>query len=82
VCDVCNAGEVFRLRKLLPATADYDFNIHIMDFSPGQFLTIKVLYRQCMVSGACLCQCRSCHRKEGIAGLLLVDEFDAMLCPL
>lgn len=29
------AGEVFQLRKLLPQTGDYDFNIHIMDFLPG-----------------------------------------------
>ena len=36
-------GEVFALRKLLPATADYDFNIHIMDFHPGEYLNVKVL---------------------------------------
>ena len=35
-------GEVFALRKLLPATVDYDFNIHIMDFKPGQTLYVKV----------------------------------------
>lgn len=29
-------GEVFVLRKLLPPTADYDFNIHVMDFKPGE----------------------------------------------
>ena len=34
-------GEVFLLRKLLPATPDYDFNIHVMDFAPGQFLNVK-----------------------------------------
>jgi hypothetical protein len=35
-------GEVFALRKLLPTTADYDFNVHIMDFQPGESLNIKV----------------------------------------
>lgn len=29
-------GEVFRLRKLLPASGDYDFNVHVMDFHPGE----------------------------------------------
>ncbi len=33
--------EVFRLRKLLPQTQDYDFNVHVMDFSPGEYLYIK-----------------------------------------
>ena len=28
--------EVFKLRKLLPQTFDYDFNVHIMDFQPGE----------------------------------------------
>ena len=28
-------GEVFVLRKLLPQSEEYDFNIHIMDFKPG-----------------------------------------------
>jgi len=32
------APEVFGLRKLLPLSVEYDFNIHIMDFEPGQFL--------------------------------------------
>ena len=36
------AGEVFLLRKLLPQTADYDFNVHVMDFLPGEFLNVKV----------------------------------------
>lgn len=36
------AGEVFALRKLLPQTADYDFNVHVMDFQPGEFLNAKV----------------------------------------
>lgn len=35
-------GEVFALRKLLPSTVEYDFNIHIMDFQPGEFLYVKV----------------------------------------
>lgn len=34
-------GEVFALRKLLPAGAPYDFNIHVMDFLPGEFLNVK-----------------------------------------
>ena len=36
--------EVFVLRKLLPQTADYDFNIHIMDFRPGEYLYVKVCW--------------------------------------
>ena len=36
------AGEVFDLRKLLPQTGDYDFNVHVMDFKPGEFLFVKV----------------------------------------
>lgn len=38
------AGEVFLLRKLLPQTADYDFNVHVMDFLPGEFLNVKVRF--------------------------------------
>ncbi|GJP50791.1 hypothetical protein CLOM_g9954 [Closterium sp. NIES-68] len=37
-------GEVFVLRKLLPTTTAYDFNIHIMDFEPGEFLTVKEVH--------------------------------------
>ena len=37
-------GEVFALRKLLPHTADYDFNIHVMDFLPGQHLSVKEVH--------------------------------------
>eukprot|EP00271_Cylindrocystis_brebissonii_P009149 TRINITY_DN23827_c0_g1_i1.p1 TRINITY_DN23827_c0_g1~~TRINITY_DN23827_c0_g1_i1.p1 ORF type:complete len:327 (-),score=29.12 TRINITY_DN23827_c0_g1_i1:251-1231(-) len=37
-------GEVFQLRKLLPTSAAYDFNIHIMDFKPGQFLHVKEVH--------------------------------------
>ena len=36
------APETFVLRKLLPQTADYDFNVHIMDFKPGEYLYVKV----------------------------------------
>ena len=32
------APEVFGLRKLLPLSIEYDFNIHVMDFEPGQYL--------------------------------------------
>jgi (S)-ureidoglycine aminohydrolase len=35
-------GEVFELRKLLPTSLPYDFNIHIMDFQPGEYLNVKV----------------------------------------
>ena len=35
-------GEVFALRKLLPQSTGYDFNVHIMDFKPGESLNIKV----------------------------------------
>lgn len=37
-------GEVFALRKLLPQTAPYDFNIHIMDFQPGEYLNVKEVH--------------------------------------
>lgn len=37
-------GEVFELRKLLPTSAAYDFNIHIMDFQPGEFLNVKEVH--------------------------------------
>uniref|UniRef100_F6I786 Cupin type-2 domain-containing protein n=1 Tax=Vitis vinifera TaxID=29760 RepID=F6I786_VITVI len=37
-------GEVFELRKLLPTSAPYDFNIHIMDFQPGEFLNVKEVH--------------------------------------
>jgi (S)-ureidoglycine aminohydrolase len=36
--------EVFVLRKLLPGTSDYDFNIHVMDFEPGQYLYVKEIH--------------------------------------
>ncbi|KAL6763270.1 RmlC-like cupin domain-containing protein [Haematococcus lacustris] len=37
-------GEVFQLRKLLPQTLDYDFNIHVMDFQPGEHLNVKEIH--------------------------------------
>lgn len=37
-------GEVFRLRKLLPQTQEYDFNIHVMDFFPGEYLNVKEVH--------------------------------------
>ncbi|XP_058085446.1 (S)-ureidoglycine aminohydrolase isoform X2 [Magnolia sinica] len=37
-------GEVFELRKLLPVSAPYDFNIHIMDFQPGEYLNVKEVH--------------------------------------
>ena len=44
------APEVFVLRKLLPQTADYDFNIHIMDFRPGEYLYVKVRWLSFTIS--------------------------------
>ncbi|KAK9203384.1 hypothetical protein WN943_013638 [Citrus x changshan-huyou] len=37
-------GEVFQLRKLLPQAVPFDFNIHIMDFQPGEFLNVKEVH--------------------------------------
>jgi (S)-ureidoglycine aminohydrolase len=37
-------NEVFALRKLLPATDAYDFNVHIMDFEPGEYLNVKEMH--------------------------------------
>ncbi|CAM8880626.1 unnamed protein product [Rhodiola kirilowii] len=37
-------GEVFELRKLLPTSLAYDFNIHIMDFQPGEYLNVKEVH--------------------------------------
>ncbi|KAH9776942.1 (S)-ureidoglycine aminohydrolase [Citrus sinensis] len=37
-------GEVFQLRKLLPQAVPFDFNIHIMDFQPGDFLNVKEVH--------------------------------------
>ncbi|XP_077244861.1 ureidoglycine aminohydrolase [Tasmannia lanceolata] len=37
-------GEIFELRKLLPTSAPYDFNIHIMDFQPGEYLNVKEVH--------------------------------------
>lgn len=37
-------GEVFILRKLLPQTSYYDFNIHVMDFLPGEYLNVKEVH--------------------------------------
>ncbi|XP_024030672.1 (S)-ureidoglycine aminohydrolase isoform X2 [Morus notabilis] len=37
-------GEIFELRKLLPTSIPYDFNIHIMDFQPGEYLNVKEVH--------------------------------------
>lgn len=37
-------GEVFRLRKLMPTSMAHDFNIHIMDFDPGEYLNVKEVH--------------------------------------
>uniref|UniRef100_A0A9I9D7G7 Uncharacterized protein n=1 Tax=Cucumis melo TaxID=3656 RepID=A0A9I9D7G7_CUCME len=36
--------QVFQLRKLLPMSMPYDFNVHIMDFEPGEFLNVKEVH--------------------------------------
>ncbi|KAL0051945.1 hypothetical protein WJX82_005133 [Trebouxia sp. C0006] len=36
--------EIFTLRKLLPQTGNYDFNVHIMDFRPGEYLYVKEVH--------------------------------------
>ncbi|XP_073264636.1 (S)-ureidoglycine aminohydrolase-like isoform X2 [Populus alba] len=36
--------QVVELRKLLPPSLQYDFNIHIMDFQPGEFLNVKEVH--------------------------------------
>lgn len=36
--------EVFSLRKLLPTSEQYDMNIHVMDFEPGQYLHCNELH--------------------------------------
>mmetsp|Transcript_49425 Transcript_49425/g.120645 ORF Transcript_49425/g.120645 Transcript_49425/m.120645 type:complete len:295 (+) Transcript_49425:211-1095(+) len=37
-------GEMFDLRKLLPTSEEYDFNIHVMDFQPGEHLNVKEVH--------------------------------------
>lgn len=42
--ELCD-GEVFRLRRLLNASdPTFDFNVHIMDFSPGEYLNVKEVH--------------------------------------
>ena len=58
--------EVFALRKLLPQTGDYDFNVHVMDFLPGQHLNVKeVHYNQ---HGLLLLQGKGIYRWGGHEG--------------
>nr|POE46638.1 (s)-ureidoglycine aminohydrolase [Quercus suber] len=51
-------GEIFEIRKLLPTSLPYDFNIHIMDFQPGEYLNVKeVHYNQhgmLLLEGQCI----------------------------
>ena len=54
------APEVFELRKLLPQTGDYDFNIHVMDFKPGEYVRdimeqMSTLYLKNSPIFDCLC---------------------------
>lgn len=44
-------GEVFQLRKLIPTSISYDFNIHIMDFEPGEYLNVKKTYMEQSIWG-------------------------------
>ena len=37
-------GEIFLLRKLLPQSPTYDFNVHVMDFAPGEYLNVKEVH--------------------------------------
>ncbi|KAA8491057.1 putative (S)-ureidoglycine aminohydrolase [Porphyridium purpureum] len=37
-------GEMFMLRRLLPQTPDYDFNFHVMDYEPGEYLNAKEMH--------------------------------------
>ena len=36
--------EVFTLRKLMPDTEEFDFNVHVMDFKPGEHLNVKEVH--------------------------------------
>ena len=47
-------GEVFALRKLMPQQPQYDFNIHVMDFQPGESLYVKVWTCQLGIAGLCM----------------------------
>jgi (S)-ureidoglycine aminohydrolase len=39
------SGEVFQLRRLLDASnLAFDFNVHLMDFEPGQYLITKEMH--------------------------------------
>eukprot|EP00276_Gloeochaete_wittrockiana_P010875 CAMPEP_0184652532 /NCGR_PEP_ID=MMETSP0308-20130426/10240_1 /TAXON_ID=38269 /ORGANISM="Gloeochaete witrockiana, Strain SAG 46.84" /LENGTH=265 /DNA_ID=CAMNT_0027087469 /DNA_START=133 /DNA_END=927 /DNA_ORIENTATION=- len=37
-------NEHFLLKRLLPHDARYDFNMHVMDFQPGEYLTVKEVH--------------------------------------
>lgn len=42
--EIC-AGEVFKLRRLLDSgDSALDFNVHIMDFAPGEYLNVKEVH--------------------------------------
>ncbi|KAI3842692.1 hypothetical protein MKW98_015359 [Papaver atlanticum] len=46
--------EVFELWKLLPVSAPYDLNIHIMDFQPWKFLNVQQEHRRLTSNGTML----------------------------
>lgn len=35
---------MFTLRKLLPDNPGYHFNVHVMDFEPGEHLVVKEVH--------------------------------------
>lgn len=44
-CYHSGAGaEIFTLRKLLPMGPEFTFNIHVMDFQPGEHLIVKEVH--------------------------------------
>jgi glyoxylate utilization-related uncharacterized protein len=43
-CRMRAGPEMFALRKLLPQTQDYIFNIHVMDFQPGEHLVVHEVH--------------------------------------
>lgn len=54
------AGDKFRLRRLLNSgNSAYDFNIHIMDFSPGEYLAVKEVWSPVLLLRHTLCEMTS-----------------------
>lgn len=88
-------GEVFSLRKLLPQTPEFDFNVHVMDFLPGEHLNVKeVHYNQhgllllqgkgiyrCGRAG-CLCMGAQARRRRLAATMPLAAPCSTTACRL